>query len=204
MSYPSLSRWHAVLKDGAALVAGMAVAAVGTFGLLTLAQAAGLGLKPGLWDVRLVRQIVDGHDISAQLTESIAKAQAALARLPPEERARAQAMLEPAGINPGNNASFRICVSAAMAASDLPVLDKDGSCRPVMLSHTGNRSSFRIDCTVNGMHLQGQGEAISAGDVITSSSDITTRATDGSMHMTHDETQMHYVSADCGALQPPR
>jgi hypothetical protein len=204
MSYPPPSRWHTRRKDCAALAAGVAVAVVGTFGLLTMARAAGSGLKPGLWDVRLVHQIVDGHDISAQLTEAIAKAQTALAKLPPEERARAQAMLEPAGVNPGNNASYRICVSAAMAASDLPVLDKDGSCRPTMLSHKGDRSTFRIDCTVNGMHMQGQGQAVSAGDVITSSSDITTRAADGSMHTTHNETQMHYVGADCGALQPPR
>ncbi len=198
-------RWFGSRKRTAraALIAGTAVAAIGGFGL-AVALAAGLGLKPGLWDVRLVHQVVDGHDVSAQLTESIAKAQAALANLPPDARARVQAMLDQAGVNAGNNASFRICISAAMAASDLPVMDKNGGCQPALVSRSGNRTSFHIDCTANGTHMQGQGEAISTGDTITSKSDITTRAADGSTHMLHNETQMQYVSADCGALRPPR
>lgn len=110
------------------------------------------GLKPGLWDARLVRQIVDGHDVSAQLTEYIAKAQTAVANLPPETRARAQAKLDEAGVNPGSNASCRICVSPAMAASDLPIMDKDDSCRPVLLSRSRKHTTFRVDCTVNGAH----------------------------------------------------
>jgi len=206
MPYSLLSRWLKLCKDPAraALTTGTAVAVIGTLGLLAVTHAAGLGLKPGLWDVRLVRQIVDGHDVSAQLTESIAKEQTALAKLTPEARKHAQAMLNPAGANPGSNANFRICVSPAMGASDLPIMDKDGSCQPVMLSRSGNHTAFRIDCMANGTHIQGQGEAVSTGDVITSRSDITARAADGSTHTMHDETRMQYISADCGNLRPPR
>lgn len=204
-------RWCGVRREavraalaGTAAAAVGVVGAVGALGLLSVTRAAGLGLKPGLWDVRLVRQVVDGHDVSAQLNESIAKAQTALASLPPEARARVQAMLEQAGVNAGNNASFRICISPAMAANDLPIMDRNGSCRPAVLSRSGNRTTFRIDCTANGTHMQGQGEAISTGDTITSNSDITTRAADGSTHTLHNETQMQYVSADCGQLHAPR
>jgi hypothetical protein len=205
-----LFRWRTSSKSAgrATLTAGAASAAIGTLGLLTVllsaTHAAGLGLKPGLWDVRLVRQVVDGRDVSRQLTESIAKAQAALANLPPAQRAQVQAMLNQAGVHAGSNASFRICLSPAMAASDMPVMDKDGSCHPQMLSRNGSHTSFRIDCTTNGTHVQGQGEAVSSGDVITSQSDITTRAADGSTHTLHNETRMQYVGADCGGLQPPR
>lgn len=201
-----LSQWLGARRDTArsVLTAGAVVAVIGALGLLAAAYADGLGLKPGLWDVRLVRQVVDGHDVSQQLTESIAKAQAALANLPPDARARVQAMLNQTGVNPGSNASFRICISPEMAANDVPVLDKDSSCRPVLLSHTGNRTTFRIDCTANGTHMQGQGDAVSAGDVITTHADVTTRAADGSTHSMHNETQMQYVSADCGSLRPPR
>jgi Protein of unknown function (DUF3617) len=211
MARPSLLRRCGVRREavraalaGTAVAALGAVAAVGTLGLLAVTHAAGLGLKPGLWDVRLVRQVVDGHDVSAQLTESIAKVQTALANLPPDARARVQAILQQAGVHADSNASFRICISPAMAANDAPIMDKNGSCRPAVLSRSGNHTTFRIDCTANGTHMQGQGEAISTGDTITSNSDITTRAADGSTHTLHNETQMQYVGADCGTLHAPR
>lgn len=215
MARPSLLRWCGLRREAvSAALTGTAIAAVGsiavgsivavgTLGLPAVTHAAGLGLKPGLWDVRLVRQVVDGQDVSAQLNESIAKAQTALANLPPDARARVQAMLEQAGVHAESNASFRICISPAMAANDVPVMDKDGSCRPALLSRSANHTTFRIDCTANGTHMQGQGEAISSGDTITSKSDITTRAADGSTHTMHNETQMQYVSADCGSLHAP-
>lgn len=186
------------------LTAGAVTAAVVVFGLLGGAWAEGLGLKPGLWEVRLVHQVVDGHDVSQQLTESIAKAQAALAHLPPEARARVQNMLNEARVDPGNNASFRICITPAMAASDLPVLDKDNHCRPTLLERHGNHTTFRIDCSTNGTRIRGQGDAMIAGDMITSQADVTTTATDGSVHSMHNETQMQYLSADCGDLHPPQ
>ena len=204
MARPLRSRWSGMRQKALrAALAGTAVAAVGTLGLLAVTHAAGLGLKPGLWDVRLVRQVVDGQDVSAQLNESIAKAQTALASLPPDARARVQAELERAGVHAENNASFRICVRPAMAAHDLPIMDQNGSCRPAMVSRSGNHTTFRIDCMANGTHMQGQGEAVATGDTITSRSDITTRAADGSTHKLHNETQMQYVSADCGSLQAP-
>jgi hypothetical protein len=207
MPRPLPFRWCGFSKQTvrAALTAGTAVAAIGALGLFAITHAAGLGLKPGLWDVRLVHQVVDGKDVSAQLTESIAKAQAALANLPPDQRARVEAMLNQAGVSTGgNNASFRICISPAMAANDLPVMDKNGSCQPTLVSRNGNHTTFHVDCTANGNHMQGQGEAISAGDMITTKSDITTHAADGSTHVLHNETQMQYVSADCGDVRPPR
>lgn len=199
-----LSRCFGAHKDAAygALVAVVVVAAIGALGRMAEAYADGLGIKPGLWEVRLVRQVVDGHDVSQQLTESVAKAQTALANLSPEERAHVQSMLKEASASPGNNASFRICIGAEMAANDLPVLEKDNSCRPVSPSRSGHRTTFHVDCVVNGTHIQGQGNAVSAGDVITTQADITTRAADGSMHSMHDETQMQYIGARCGNLRP--
>ncbi|HTW75706.1 MAG TPA: DUF3617 domain-containing protein [Steroidobacteraceae bacterium] len=197
------SHWLGACKDAARCSLRALLTTGAALGLLAAAYAAGLGLKPGLWDVRLVRQVVDGHDVSQQLTESIAKAQAALASLPPAQRARVESMLNAAGVNPGSNASFRICVSPEMAANDLPMLDQNGRCRPQLLSRNGARTSFRIDCTANGTHMQGQGDAVSSGDVITTHANVTTRAADGSTHSMQNEMQMHYLSADCGSLRPP-
>lgn len=171
-------------------------------GGLQIAHAGGLGLKPGLWEVRLVRQIVDGNDVSAQLTESVAKAQTALSKLSPEARARAEERFHP-GHDAGGNSSFRICLTPAMAASDLPVLDKDGRCRPAMLSQRGRQVNFRIQCRADGTLVKGQGRAVRTGGLIAATSDVVTRAADGSTHTLHNESQMQYLSADCGKLPPP-
>ncbi|HTT06482.1 MAG TPA: DUF3617 family protein [Steroidobacteraceae bacterium] len=179
-----------------ALMAYCAAAAIGTLGMIGVAQAAGLGLKPGLWDVRLVRQTVDGSDVSAQLTESVAKTQTALAKLPLNVRTRAEQRFQ-ADHDSGSNTSFRICLTAAMAASDLPVMDKDGTCRPVMLSRSNHDVTFRIQCSVNGTLVKGRGEAVNSGRLIIAKSDVVTHATGGSTHRLHNETQMHYLGADC-------
>lgn len=179
-----------------------AITAIGLFGVLGVAEAAGLGLKPGLWDVRLVRQIVDGHDVSAQLTESVAKTQTALGKLAPAARARAEKKFH-AGDDSGSNTSFRICLTPAMAATGLPVLEQDGSCRPTMTSQSGHQVTFRIQCSANGAQIKGRGQAASAGMLITAKSDVITRASDGSSHTLHNEMQMRYLGADCGNVLPP-
>lgn len=182
--------------------ASVAIAAIGLFGVLGLAEAAGLGLKPGLWDVRLVRQMVDGHDVSAQLTESVAKTQTALGKLAPKARAKAEKRFH-VGDDSGSNTSFRICLTPAMAATDLPIMDKDGSCRPTLISQSGHRVTFRIQCSSDGTLVKGRGQAAGTGMLITVKSDVVTRAANGSSHTLHNEMQMHYLGADCGNIPPP-
>jgi len=160
-------------------------------------DAAGLALRPGLWQVSLVRQIVDGHDVSAQLTESVAKEDIALARLSPQERARVVASHRHPAVNPGGNASFRICITPLMASRDLPVIDPNDRCRPQRLGRHGHRISFRIDCTVEGTRLQGQGDAYSMGGVVHSANHLRTRNPDGSTHTMQNDTQMRYLGAQC-------
>lgn len=195
-------RGHPRLTQRAALTAGTVASAITAFGVPGVAKAAGLGLKAGLWDVRLVRQTVDGHDVSAQLTESVAKGQTALAKLPPDARARAEQRFHP-NHDSGGNTSFLICLTPAMAASDLPVLDRQASCRPLMLSHSSGHVSFRIECSADGTLVKGQGQAINTGALIITKSDVITRASDGSTHTLHNETQMQFFGTHCGKLLPP-
>jgi hypothetical protein len=71
------------------------------------------------------------------------------------------------------------------------------------MSRSGHATTFRIDCTADGTRVQGRGRAVSSGNVISVQSDVTTHATDRSTHTLHNETQMQYLGADCGKLQPP-
>ena len=165
--------------------------------------APGLALRPGLWDVQLIRQVVDGRDISSQTAASLAQAQHLLASLPPVQRARLEAMLNQAGVSEGGNGSFHICVSAAMARRDLPFLDSQGHCQPVVLSRSPHAVSFRFQCTTNGSAVSGHGRAVISAERVDTHTDLTSRGPDGATHVMQNDSQMRYLSADCGALKPP-
>lgn len=175
-----------------------------TTGAGIAAHAAGLGLKPGLWEVKVVKQVMDGRDMSAQMAAAMSQAQQALASLPPEQRARLEAMMNNSGVGRSNNGTFRICISPEMAQQNAPVLDKDGRCKPVTLSRQGNRVDFQFDCTTNGTSMQGKGEATVTPESVSTHTEMTTSSATGGSHQMQNDTQMSYVSADCGDLKPPR
>jgi hypothetical protein len=162
--------------------------------------AAGLGLKPGLWEIKVVKEVMDGHDMTSQVAAAGAQMQQALANMTPEQRARVQAMMPKAGV--GNNGAVRICVSAEMAKRDQPVIDKEGRCHPASVKHDGNVTTFEFSCTSNGTTRQGKGEATAAGDVITTQVDMTTQTPGGPAHVMHNESEMHFIGADCGDVKP--
>lgn len=194
-----LQRIAPILPRASAAAAALAVLAL-LPGLA--AWSAQFDIKPGLWDIKVVRQIVDGHDASAQMAQVLAHAQQALANLPPEQRARMEAMLNNAGVSQGTNGSFRICVSAQMAHRDAPIIDRDGRCKPTVLNHTGNQVNFQFSCTTNGTTMQGKGDAVMSAEQITTRTDVTTSSAGGAHHI-QNETRMQYVAADCGDLKPP-
>ena len=175
-------------------------------GLLALAAlasyAAGIGLKPGLWEVRVVKQVVDGRDMTAQLAASAEKMQQMMANMTPEQRARMQAMMPNGGAGLGDNGNFRICVSPEFAKRDQPVIDKEGHCQPATVQHAGNVTSYEFTCASNGTTRQGKGETVASGDSITNRIDMTTTQASGQTRNFHSESEMHYLGPDCGDLKP--
>ena len=176
------------------------------FGLLALAAlasyAAGIGLKPGLWEVKIVKQVVDGRDMTAQLAASAEKMQQMMANMTPEQRARMQAMMPNGGAGLGDNGNFRICVSPEFAKRDQPVIDKDGHCQPATVKHDGNVTSYEFTCAANGTTRQGKGQTIATGDMLTNRVDMTTTQASGQTRNFHNESQMHYLGPDCGDVKP--
>jgi Protein of unknown function (DUF3617) len=172
--------------------------------LITLdAYAVGFGLKPGLWEVRVVKQIVDGRDMSAQVAGATAQLQQMMANMPPEQRARIEAMLKDKGVSQGSDGNFRMCVSPEMAKLDKPIVDKDGRCQPATIKHSGNKTTYEFNCSANGITTSGKGEAMIAGDLITTQTDATTKNASGTTHVMHNESEMKYLGSDCGDVKPP-
>jgi hypothetical protein len=165
--------------------------------------AAGLGLKAGLWEIRVVKQTADGRDISGQMAASMQRMQQAMASLTPEQRARMEAMMKQSGVSAGSNGGFRICVSPEMAQRDTPILDPHGHCQPASVTHQGNETHFQFSCTTNGVTMSGQGVATVQGDTINTHTDVTTRTSGGETHSVQSDSAMSYLGPDCGDLKPP-
>jgi hypothetical protein len=168
-----------------------------------LAHATGVGLKPGLWEVRVVKQVVDGRDTTATMAAQAAQMQQTLARMSPEQRAQMEAMFKQKGISPVSDGGYRLCISPEMAKRDTPVVDRDGRCQPIKVTHSGNRTNYEINCSSNGITSVGKGESTAAGDLITTRSDMTMTRANGPPRVMHSESEMKYLGTDCGDVKPP-
>jgi len=157
--------------------------------------------KPGLWEMRIVKNVVDGQDHSAQLSAMSDQMQAAMAKMPPQQRAQMAAMMGNSGISMGGQGAMRICVTPEMAKRDVPVVDKDGACVPTNVQRSGNHMSYVFSCTTQGTTTSGKGEATINGDTVSIRSDTTTKSAQGS-HTIQSEMQMRFVQSDCGSVKP--
>lgn len=166
-------------------------------------QVAGPRLKPGLWEVRVVKQVVDGRNISAQLSDAARQMQQAMQSMPPEQRARMEAMLQQHGVRQGAGGGYQVCITATMAKRDAPVLPKEGHCRMSNVAHSGNRTTFAFNCKSSGTTTTGTGGAEITNEIVSTHTDATTRNAKGETHTMHVESEMRYVKADCGDVKPP-
>lgn len=156
-------------------------------------------LKQGLWEVKPISQVRDGKDMTAQMAAARENMQKSLAKMPPERRKQVEAMMGRGGTSGGG--ATRICVSAAMAARDKPMVDSEGRCEPAKVARSGNKSSFEFNCTTEGRSMVGKGESIASGDMVTTRMDMTTTDTQG-RHTMQSEVQMKYLGADCQGVKP--
>jgi len=164
--------------------------------------AGGIGLKAGLWETRVVKQVMDGRDMTAQIAGASAQMQQAMANMTPEQRARMEAMMKDHGApTVGNNGTMRMCISPEMANRDKPIIDREG-CEPATVSRSGNHTTFEFSCTRNGNVTSGKGEATTNGDTISTVIDTTIHRASGETHVMHSESEMKFLGADCGDVKP--
>ena len=159
-------------------------------------------LKPGLWEVKAVRQVVDGRDLTAQMAAASAKMEQAMANMTPEQRKQMEAMMSGQGRPQGaSGGATRICVSPAMAAKDKPMVDSEGRCEPTKVSRNGNKTSFEFNCTRDGRTQVGSGESTVNGDTVTTRVDMTVTDAQG-RHTMQSESQMRFLGTDCQGIKP--
>ena len=159
-------------------------------------------LKAGLWEIKPIRQIVDGRDMSAQMAAAQAQMQQAMASMTPDQRKQMEVMMKGMGAGSPSAGSFaRICISSAMAAKNAPMVDQEGRCAPAKVTRNGNKNTFEFNCTTNGRTMVGSGESTANGNTISTRVDMS--MTDHSGHHTmQSESEMSYLGSDCQGIKP--
>jgi hypothetical protein len=168
---------------------------VAMFAVTALPALAANQIKAGLWEVHIIKQVVDGKNTTAQMAAAQKQMQEMLASMPPAQRKQ---MEQTMGVQamPGNNVQ-RICISPEMAKQDKPVVSADNRCEPTNVRHSGNKLSFELKCP----NVSGKGESIVNGDTITNRMDMVTTDARG-RHTMQSESQMKYLGADCQGIKP--
>lgn len=174
--------------------------AVVAIGMAGWAHAEMPATKAGLWETKIVKNVYDGKDMSAQMSDAQAQLQAKLASLPPEQRAMVEARMKGAGVG-GSGGAVRVCVSPAMAAKHLIGGDPKGRCPPASTEISGNTVNFAVNCTYEGRTTVGKGQAVMNGDSIAIHADMKETDSKGS-HTIVVDTQMNYLGSDCQGIKP--
>jgi hypothetical protein len=154
-------------------------------------------VRPGLWEVKLVRQFMDGRDVTVLVPAALAGMTAFMDNMTPQQRKQMEASF---GKLP-QNTTQRICVSPEMAAGDKPLLPPDVKCEPSLFERAGNRINFEFSCADQHRSSAGKGESTLASESVFTRIDFVTTDANG-RHSWRNETQATYVGAECGNLKP--
>jgi hypothetical protein len=170
--------------------------------VLTHAVPAQAGqLKAGLWEIKVIKQVVDGRDMQGQMAAAQAQMQKALAEMPAAQRKQMEAMMKQHGAGMATSGALQVCISPAMAARDEPMVDPDGQCRTGKVTRSGNRTRFEVDCVRDGQRMTGTGETVHSGNTLQHRMDMTFSDAQG-RHSMQTESRMTWVGANCGAVKP--
>lgn len=155
------------------------------------AQAqAPIDMKPGLWETRILKMVQDGKDMLAEME---AQTRQAMAYLTPEQRKQF-----------GDPMAGRMCVSPAMVKGDWLASQsaQKETCTPPKVTRNGNRVLFETTCKEREGTVVTKGEHISAGNLVTSKTEMVITEPGGAKSTTVQETQMKFLGSDCGDVKP--
>jgi len=173
-----------------------------TLAAISISCQAATILQPGLWELKLVHHEIDGKDQTAIINDYNKKAQGAATNMAPETRAKFDAMTRNKNVIVSPAGSPQFCISAAMAASGLPVMiDENIPCAPTLVAQNGNTTKFALNCKTPNGSITGNGESTVKGNSIDTKENVTiTKA--HSQHITLTEVQMTFLGTNCQGLIP--
>lgn len=155
--------------------------------------------RPGLWETRVLSMTVDGKPRDALGGPGNIQLDQTLARMPPEQRAQIEARMKAAR---SSGDAHHICIEPHHGPY-VPPVDKDGRCKPTLVSHNGDQTSYTMNCEfAGGAKMSGTGESVVTAERITTKVDSTMQGADGKAHTSHVETEMRYLGPTCDKGKP--
>ncbi|MFV0679344.1 DUF3617 domain-containing protein [Ottowia sp.] len=160
------------------------------------------GLKAGLWETSTQKMVMDGKDMLPEMLAAQKQMREELAKMSPEQRKQMEALLAGQTQDP---LTQRMCVSAAMAKRNQPMLPKPqgADCGDPKMERQGNRMAFDFSCKqADGSTVVGKGEVVNADGLVSTKINTTTTIKGGAKRSLMAETTMKFLGADCGGLKP--
>ncbi len=159
------------------------------------------GIKPGLWETRIVRMLVNGEDMVPQTIAAWERLKKSQTSIPPEQRKKMEALLTQGS---GDPLTRPMCISADMAARDHVMIPRPprAECESPKLTRSGNHINFEMVCKQDGRDLTGKGEVVFAGDQVTTKMETVGTNAAGARQNMVVETRMKFLRSDCGQVLP--
>lgn len=159
-------------------------------------------IKPGLWETRIIQMTVDGQDMAAQMKAAQEQMRQAMASMPAEQRKKMESMFSSQG---AGSMTQQICISPEMASRDSAVVPRQqrAECGEPKITKSGNRTSFEVTCKhADGSQTVSKGETQFAGDQMNTKVESVMTEKGGARRTSKTETQMKFVSSNCGSVKP--
>ena len=71
-------------------------------------------LKPGLWETRMIHQVMDGRDMTAQMAGAQSRMQEIMASMSPTQRQQMQSMMKGRGVGAAGGATRSTTIPSRM------------------------------------------------------------------------------------------
>lgn len=173
---------------------------------LTLGLSAGAAaqdrpnLKPGLWEMQMTKAPEGaGMPDAAKMKAAMAKMEAQMASLPPEQRKRMQEMMGNSGVA-FSGTGMRLCLTAASLARDGVPMDNRAGCTTTVKTRTAQRWAASTVCTQP--PSRGDVEAVFESPTAYRVNVQGTRADQGQQKPYSMSMRYQFIASDCGGVKP--
>lgn len=149
-------------------------------------------IKPGLWEMKMDQAADPARN--AQM----AKAMEAMAKLPPEQRAKMEAMLKEKGVSMAGDGAIRVCLTKDMLERDAWQQHDEG-CKASYTQRTASVWAWKAACPTADI----DGVATFAGPERYAVKTTIVSRRQGKDQQTHRfAADARWVGADCGSVKP--
>ncbi len=164
-------------------------------GILPLAHAQ--SIKPGLWEQSVVMKSSSG-----ELEKGMARMQAEMAKMSPEQRKQMEQMMGQRGIgmSPGGGQQIKLCITPEMA-SRLELPASDGKCTQTVTQRSGNSFKATFECA-GPPTTRGQSDMTLKSDTAYSGRSVVETTVKGKPERMDMDISARWLSASCGEIKP--